>query len=468
MPMKYRKLIPFVAVLLTFHQFFVLDVYAYIDPVTGSALLTLLAGVFAAGALILKSYWFKIKTRFSGGLSKENQTESVNKPDLESGFVPEWAELKKINQLSQDERSIVFYAENKASMNHFQSLIRELTEKMNLQICYITSVKDDPILSTRNQRILPFYIGDGTARTKFFSSLKAKILVTDMPDLGKLHIKRSDEYPVHYIYLFHSMYSVHSYLRKGAVDNYDTIFCVGPHQTKEIRETEKVYGLKAKKLINYGYGRLDTLLQNKINAQATDSSAKNLIIIAPSYGDDNLLEKCGIKLIDILLKSDFRVMVRPHLRTLRDSTELIGSIKKKFGKNPNFVLETGVIKFDSLNNSLCMISDWSGISLEYAFTFERPVIFIDVPKKVLNPNWSDIALEPIETSIRDKIGHIVSPNNLEEILDLVRILDKNTQNISEQIKEIRAKTVYNIGGSAKIGAGYIRQLYNESKNSKNS
>jgi len=462
--MKYRKLISLAALLVTFHQFFVLDVYAYIDPVTGSAFLTLLAGAIAAGAMTLKFYWFKIKTKFSGDLSKENNAEIIDK----SGFVSEWAELKKINRLSQDERSIVFYAENKASMNHFSSLILELTEKMNLQICYVTSVKDDPTLSTKNQRILPFYIGDGTARTKFFSSLKAKILVTDMPDLGKLHIKRSDEYPVHYIYLFHSMYSVHSYLRKGAVDNYDTIFCVGPHQIKEIRETEKVYGLKAKKLINYGYGRLDTLLQNKMNSQTTNSNAKDLIIIAPSYGDDNLLERCGIKLIDILLKSDFRVMVRPHLRTLRDSTELIDSIKKKFGENPNFVLETGVIKFDSLNNSLCMISDWSGISLEYAFTFARPVIFIDVPKKILNPNWSDIMLEPIETSIRDKIGHIVSPNNLEEILELIRILDKNTQNISEQIKEIRAKTVYNIGGSAKIGAGYIRQLYNESKNSKNS
>ena len=110
-----------------------------------------------------------------------------------------------------------------------------------------------------------------------------------------------------------------------------------------------------------------------------------------------------------------------------------------------------------------MISDWSGISLEYAFTFGRPVIFIDVPKKILNPNWSDIEIEPIETSIRDKIGHIVSPNNLEEVLDLIRILDKNTQNISESIKDIRQKIVYNIGGSAKIGAEYINQLHNESK-----
>jgi YidC/Oxa1 family membrane protein insertase len=454
--LKYKKLILFTVAFLTLHQFFVSSAYAYIDPVTGSAVLTLLAGALAAGAMTLKYYWFKIKTIFSGDLSKENNAETIDK----SSFVSDWAELKKINLLSQDERSIVFYAENKASMNHFQSLILELTEKMNLQICYVTSVKDDPVLSTKNQRILPFYIGGGTARTKFFSSLKAKILVTDMPDLGKLHIKRSDEYPVHYIYLFHSMYSVHSYLRKGAVDNYDTIFCVGPHQIKEIQETEKVYGLKAKKLINYGYGRLDTLLQKKTNSQVANSNAKDLIIIAPSYGDNNLLERCGIKLIDILLKSNFRVMLRPHLRTLRDSIELIDSIEKKFEKNPNFALETGVIKFDSLNNSLCMISDWSGISLEYAFTFERPVIFIDVPKKVLNPNWSDIALEPIETSIRDKIGHIVSPNNLEEILDLVRILDKNTQNIGERIKEIREKTVYNIGESAKIGAEYIRQLCN--------
>ena len=462
--LNYKKLILFTVAFLTLHQFFVSYAYAYIDPVTGSTALTLLAGAIAAGAMTLKYYWFRIKTKISGDHSKENQTEMISKSGLESSFVSEWAELKKINQLSQDERSIVFYAENKASMNHFQSLILELTEKMNLQICYITSVKDDPILSTKNQRILPFYIGGGTARTKFFSSLKAKILVTDMPDLGKLHIKRSDEYPVHYIYLFHSMYSVHSYLRKGAIDNYDTIFCVGPHQVKEIRETEKVYGLKAKKLINYGYGRLDTLLQKKINSQATNSNAKDLIIITPSYGENNLLERCGIQLIDTLLKSNFRVMLRPHLRTLRDSTKLIDSIKKKFGKNPNFALETGIIKFDSLNNSLCMISDWSGISLEYAFTFERPVIFIDVPQKVLNPNWSDIALEPIETSIRDKIGHIISPNNLEEILVLIRDLDKNTQNIVEQIKEIREKTIYNIGESAKIGAEYIRQLYNNSKN----
>ena len=35
----------------------------------------------------------------------------------------EWSELKKFEKLSLDERSIVFYAENKASINHFRQLI---------------------------------------------------------------------------------------------------------------------------------------------------------------------------------------------------------------------------------------------------------------------------------------------------------------------------------------------------------
>ena len=374
----------------------------------------------------------------------------------------EWNELKRFEKLSDFERSIIFYAENRASMDYFSSLISELTEKMNLQICYVTSVKDDPIFSSKNQRILPFYIGDSTARTKFFMTLKAKILVMDMPDLDKYHIKRSKIYQVHYVYLFHSMFSVHSYLRKGAIDNYDTIFCVGPHHVNEIRETEKIYGLKPKNLVKYGFGRLDTLLQKKENFQKTNSNTKDLIIIAPSYGDNNLLEKCGIKLIEILLKSNFRVMLRPHLRTLRDSTKLIDLIKEKFEKNPDFVLEKGDIPYDSYHDSSCMISDWSGISLEYAFIFERPVIFIDVPKKVLNPNSSDISLEPIEISIRRKIGHVVSPTSLEEIPLIIKGSEENAQTFNKQIKEIRSNTVYNIGESAKTGAKYIQQLTVES------
>ena len=373
-------------------------------------------------------------------------------------FGEEWNNLKKFENLSDFERSIVFYAENEASMNHFRTLIFELTEGMNFQICYITSVKNDQILSSKNKNILSFYIGEGAARTKFFLTLRAKILVMDMPDLDRYHIKRSKAYPVHYIYLFHSMFSIHSYLRKGALDNYDTIFCVGPHHVNELRTTEKLYGLKPKTIVNYGFGRLDTLLQEKEKFAKSDSNLKDLILITPSYGDENLLEKCGIELIDTLLKSDFRVLLRPHFRTLRDSKELIDSIKNKFGKNPSFIFEDGVIPPEYFHNSICMISDWSGISMEYAFTFERSVIFIDVPKKILNPDADDLPLEPIEISIRKKIGHIVSTNNIREIQNIINNLNNNTEDFKKQLKLIRQNTVFNISTSSKIGANYIEKL----------
>tara|TARA_B100000678_G_scaffold108131_1_gene90618 strand:- start:769 stop:1941 length:1173 start_codon:yes stop_codon:yes gene_type:complete len=375
----------------------------------------------------------------------------------------EWKELKKFESLESSVRSIVFYAENKASMNHFKSLIDELTESLGREICYITSNPSDPILTTKNNKIHTFYVGSGTARDKLFLSLKADVLVTDMPDLETYHIKRSKTHPVHYVYVFHSMFSIHSYLRKGALDNYDTIFCVGQHHVNEIRETEKVYGLKSKNLINYGYGRLDTLLQERENFQRINHNTKDLIIIAPSYGNNNLLEKCGPGLIDILLKLNFKVMLRPHFITLRDSTKLINSIKEKFGKNRNFVLERDIIPSDSFHNSLFMISDWSGISLEYAFALERPVLFVDVPKKINNPDFEKIHCEIIETNIRREIGYVISPNELERIPEKINSLLQNLDKFRKKIRKIRSKTVFNIGKSAIMGAKHIIKIADEHK-----
>ena len=375
----------------------------------------------------------------------------------------EWKELKKFESLESSVRSIVFYAENKASMNHFKSLIDELTESLGREICYITSNRSDPILTTKNNKIHTFYVGSGTARDKLFLSLKADVLVTDMPDLETYHIKRSKTHPVHYVYVFHSMFSIHSYLRKGALDNYDTIFCVGRHHVNEIRETEKVYGLKSKNLINYGYGRLDTLLQERENFQRINHNTKDLIIIAPSYGNNNLLEKCGLGLIDIFLKLNFKVMLRPHFITLRDSTKLIDSIKEKFGKNRNFVLERDIIPSDSFHNSLFMISDWSGISLEYAFALERPVLFVDVPKKINNPDFEKIHCEIIETNIRREIGYVISPNELERIPEKINSLLQNLDKFRKKIRKIRSKTVFNIGKSAIMGAKHIIKIADEHK-----
>ena len=278
----------------------------------------------------------------------------------------------------------------------------------------------------------------------------------DMPDLERFHIKRSKIYPVHYIYLFHSMFSTHSYLRKGALDDFDTIFCVGEHHINEIRETEKIYSLKQKNLIKYGYGRLDLLLseREKYNSKIN----KKLVIVAPSYGKNNLLETCGIELIDILLKSDFQVILRPHFKILKDSKKLIDEIKKKFSKNRNFVLVKGVINPEDFHSSISMITDWSGIGLEYAFTTENKVIFIDVPQKIINTEFERLSIEPIEKSIRNKVGNVISSENLEIIPRL--IYEKNE--ISE-INSVRESIVFNVNKSAKIGADILKKIISNGK-----
>jgi len=107
--------------------------------------------------------------------------------------------------------------------------------------------------------------------------VNCKVLIMTLTDLSNYHIKKS-VYPVHYIYLFHSLISIHMMYRFGAFDNYDTIFCVGPHQVNEIRATEKLYELKPKKIVNYGFGRLDTLLQEKEEFEKSDSNMKDLSV----------------------------------------------------------------------------------------------------------------------------------------------------------------------------------------------
>ena len=369
----------------------------------------------------------------------------------------EWSELKKFEKLSDSERSIVFYAENKASMNHFRLLINHLTEEMNLKICYVTSVKDDPIFLDTNTNINSFFIGNGTVRTKFFLTLKAKILIMDMPDLETYHIKRSKVFPVHYIYIFHSMFSIHSYLRKGALDHFDTIFCVGEHHEKEIREVERIYNLKQKNLLKYGFGRLDTLLDEKKQI-GENNFEKNLIIMTPTYGKDNFLKICGIKMIEILLESNFKVLLRPHFKIFQETPDLIDKIKIKFQNHKNFRLEEGVISKEDFHSSKCLISDWSGISMEYAFVFERPVIYIDVPQKIMNDEMEKISIIPLEVSIREKIGYVINPKKLNDIPKILTEVDDKSR--TEEIRQIRSETVFNIGTSAKVGSEYIIKILN--------
>ena len=384
-------------------------------------------------------------------------------------FGKERKELEKFNQLDLDERSIVFYSESSVFLYPYvEEIIKEL-EKRNQKICYVTSSKNDPIFKIESKNIKVFYIGDGSVKYKFFWELKAKTLIMTMADLENYWIKRSITFPVHYIYVFHSINSpLMGYnsgkISKGAFDHFDSIFCVGPHQIQEFHATEKLYNLKQKNLVECGHSLFDKLIKLRSSSTQQNFMSKNnkkKILIAPSWGKQNLLESTGMKLIKILLDAGYHVTVRPHPMIIKKSSKLIKQIKEKFEKNPDFLLDTNTSSFEQLFSSYALITDWSGIGYDYAFVCERPVIYVDVPKKTNTEEYEKLHLVPFEVSIRDKIGEIISIQNLEELPEQIEFLYGQITDFQNKIKKIRDNVVFNIGKSGQVAADEIIKIINK-------
>tara|TARA_Y100000590_G_scaffold143431_1_gene164622 strand:+ start:4323 stop:5477 length:1155 start_codon:yes stop_codon:yes gene_type:complete len=374
-------------------------------------------------------------------------------------FNAESNDLKKFENLELDDKQIVFYSENENSMFIFKSLIDELISK-NITVCYVTSSKDDPYLTTSNDKIKTFCIGEGIIRTKFFLNLKANILIMTMPDFGTSFIKRSKVYPVHYVYMFHAIASTHLVYKKNAFDNYDSIFCIGQFQVNEIRSREQLYNLNKKNLITTGYSHLDNLIKKYSLDKHVSVNNPIQVLIAPSWSDDGLFETIIDENIDILLNSGFKVVLRPHPMTQKKSKKKINTLRQKFLSHSNFIIEENIPNFDSFVKSDIMITDWSGAAIEYAFTLERPVLFIDVPKKIHNPDYEELSEIPIEISIRDKIGEIISPSDLQVLPSKINDLCQNN-NVKTKIQKIRDELVFNLENSSKLEAEYILKIKNQ-------
>lgn len=372
-------------------------------------------------------------------------------------FLRTWSQARRFRKLPADARSIVFYAENGDAWPHFEPIVRELTDSMGRSICYATSCPRDPILRAADPHIRAFCIGEGMIRTWWFLSLAADVLVMTMPDLQTFHLKRSQAWPVHYCYVFHSMVSTHMIYRRGAFDHYDSILCTGPHHLREIRATEAASALKPKQLVEHGYGRLDTMLRQRATGPKMPRGADEpvRVLVAPSWGPRGLLETHGIEVCRVLLDAGFHVTVRPHPMTGYKWPEAIRAIETTCGGRAGFVLERDIGSCESLAAADVMVSDWSGAALEFAFGYERPVLFVDVPRKVNNPQYERIGVEPLEVSIRPQIGEILSPDRLAEMPTLVRRMAREQASYQQRIREARGQSVFNLGKSGAAAAHHI-------------
>ena len=352
-------------------------------------------------------------------------------------------------------KHLVFYSESNGFYKYYKGIIDYLLENTNLVIHYITSDYNDNIfkMEKENKNIKAYYIEEKKLIT-LMMKMDADVVVMTMPDIDNFHIKRSYvRKDIEYIFIPHSMDSLNMTMRKGSMDHYDTVFSTGKNQTEEIEELNKVYDIKDRKIFKWGYTLLDDMIENYEKNKSKNENTT--VLIAPSWQKDNIVDVCLDKILESLKGKNYNVVVRPHPQHVRHMKDKFEKMKEEYKNDKNIEIQTDFSSNKTVFDADLMITDWSGIAYEYAYTTKKPVLFVDTPMKIMNPEYKKISVEPINIWSRKELGEIVSIEDCNQIDKVVEKMLKDREKYSSKISKLVDEYVYNLGTSGQVGAEYI-------------
>ena len=367
-------------------------------------------------------------------------------------------------------KHLVFYSESSGFYKYYKGIIEYILKNTNIAVHYITSDPNDQVfaISQSQPRLKPYYIAEKRLIT-LMMKLDCDVMVMTMPDIENFHIKRSYvRKDIEYVYVPHCIDSINMTMRTGAVDHYDSVLCVGKHQKEEITNTEAVYGLPHKTLVDWGYTLLDEM-RAQYAASAHEDKPGKKILIAPSWQKDNIVDSCLEEILDTLKGRGYQITVRPHPQEVRLKQAYMEQLEAKYAADRDVEIQTDFSSNSTVFEADLLITDWSGITYEYAFTTLRPVLFIDTPMKVMNPEYEKINTPPINIWMREVIGAVVKPDELEKLPEAVERLLSGRDEYRERIDRFVHEYVYNLGNSGEVGAKYIiNEIQKKIKERKNS
>lgn len=368
---------------------------------------------------------------------------------------------------NMEKMKLMFYAEGGGYYKYFASIIESILAKSKLKIHYVTSDPEDPILETKEERIIPYYV-DETRLISLMMKVEAKMVVMTTPDLEKYHIKRSRvRKDVEYVYVDHGCSSLNLTYRTGAFDYFDTIFAVSETQAAEIRAIEKLRGTPEKKIVNVGYGLLDNMIA-AYNASEKTENEKKTILIAPSWQYDNIMDSCLDDMVESLYNSGYRIVIRPHPQYVRRFPVKIKEVLNKYEDrfSNDFIIETDFSSNVTVYTADLLITDWSAISFEFSFTTNKPTLFINTKMKVVNKAYKKIDIVPFDITARDQIGRSIEKEEVKNIATTVKDLLENQGAYAAQIEALKNSYFFNLGHSGEVGADYIISRLTKKKKAK--
>lgn len=354
-----------------------------------------------------------------------------------------------------DHMQLMFYSEQSGFYKYFSGIIDYICEHSDIQIHYVTSDPNDVIFSDKREQIHPYYVASDKYLIPLFMQLECDMCVMTTPDLEKYHIKRSRiRKDVEYVFACHGIGSTALTFRKGALDWFDTVLCPGIDQFNEIRATEELYNTPKKCLVETGYPLIDEMIEAYDSTEHTPNKVPK-ILIAPSWQPDNIIDLCADELLGKLTDKNYEVILRPHPQQVRHEPEKFEALKEKYHKYDNIEIQTDFSSNSPVMEADILITDWSDISWEFAFVTKRPVLFIDTPMKIMNPEYDRIDVTPINISLRNVIGRSVAVGELDKIDDIIADMLVEREKYEDIITSVRSERIYNIGKSKILCGKYI-------------
>ena len=384
---------------------------------------------------------------------KELQNLNKNHKRTKEQIKKEKEDYKRFFSIAN--KKLVFYSESNGFYKYYKGIIEYILNNTNLTIHYITSDYNDNIfnLAKTEKHIKPYYIEEKKLIT-LMMKMDADVVVMTMPDINNYHIKRSYiRKDIEYIYIPHGIDSLNMTMRKASMNNYDSVFVTGKYQREEAEKTNELYHLTNRKIVDWGYSLLDDMILDYKKSKKKPSKTKT-IMIAPSWQKDNIIDLCLDNLLKPLEGKEYEVIVRPHPQQVRHMRDAFEKMKEKYA-GTNITIQTDFSNTSSVFDADVLIGDWSSIGFEYAFTTEKPVISIDTPMKIMNPEYQKIDVPPINIWGREEIGQVVKLKDVKKIDKVVAEMLKNGNVYKKKIQKLRQETVYNLGNSAEVGAEYI-------------
>lgn len=391
--------------------------YAYIDPGTGSALLYVVSGVVVSAYFGIRGVYHRLVELFFRVRFKYQNCE------------------------------IAIHSEDPRYEITFLPIIEQLVQ-IGADITYFTMYERDNSFSALPLGVLHTSIPPGMVGYAYLNNLKAIVLVTTTVQLDVMTFRRS-KHIRHYTIVQHAI-GESRYVRPFAYDYYDSICCCGPIFKENIEKMESIRKLPKKILHQTGIPHYESLI--KYAKDAPKPGLRPTVLISPSWGPLSMFETIGTDFIK-KISENFDVIVRPHPQMKISQPELYKNILELSG----VVVDTSRTPSEAMSKAHIMLSDISGITQEFAFIYERPVLVVD--QSQCEGGLEGEVLGPGKTLKQCCSEFIVPfpPAEIDTVVDKIRYLL-----MTYSTKEIKIKKnllIYNFDKGAKVAAQQIYKIY---------